>query len=87
VQTRIVYMIRNSMRLTSYKRRKQLVKDLRMIYTATTEEAAQAGLETFAGIWDSRYPQVSGSWRDAWERVIPYFAFPPALRPRGLHDG
>src|SRR5213592_1595576 len=80
VQTCIVHMIRNSLRFTSYKDRKQLVKDLRMIYTAATEEAAQAGLETFAGIWDSRYPQISQSWRDAWERVIPYFAFPPALR-------
>jgi putative transposase len=80
VQTCIVHMIRNSLRFTSYKDRKQLVKDLRMIYTAATEEAAESGLETFAGIWDSRYPQISQSWRDAWERVIPYFAFPPALR-------
>ncbi len=80
VQTCIVHMIRNSLRFTSYKDRKQLVKDLRMIYTAATEEAAQTGLETFAGIWDSRYPQISQSWRDAWEQVIPYFAFPPALR-------
>jgi putative transposase len=46
-------------------RAKQLVKDLRMIYTAPSEEAAQQGLETFAGIWDSRYPQISQSWRDA----------------------
>src|SRR6266511_1989268 len=68
VQTCIVHMIRNSLRFTSYKDRKQLVKDLRMIYTAATEEAAQTGLETFAGIWDSRYPQISQSWRDAWER-------------------
>jgi putative transposase len=80
VQTCIVHMIRNSLRFTSYKDRKQLVKDLRMIYTAATEEAAETGLETFAGIWDSRYPQISQSWRDAWQQVIPYFAFPPALR-------
>jgi putative transposase len=80
VQTCIVHMIRNSLRFTSYKDRKPLVKDLRMIYTAPTEEAARVGLETFAGVWDSRYPQISSSWRDAWERVIPYFAFPPALR-------
>jgi putative transposase len=80
VQTCIVHMIRNSLRFTSYKDRKQLVKDLRMIYTAATEEAAQAGLEMFAGIWDSRYPQISQSWRTAWEQVIPYFGFPPALR-------
>jgi len=80
VQTCIVHPIRNSLRFTSYKDRKQLVKDLRMIYTAATEEAAQAGLEMFAGIWDSRYPQISQSWRAAWEQVIPYFGFPPALR-------
>ena len=58
-------MIRNSLRFTSYKDRKQLVKDLRMVYTATSEEAALAGLEMFAGIWDSRYPQISQSWRAA----------------------
>jgi transposase-like protein len=46
-------MIRNSLRFTSYKDRKQLVKDLRMIYTAATEEAAESGLETFSGIWDT----------------------------------
>jgi putative transposase len=63
VQTCIVHMIRNSLRFTSYKDRKPLVKDLRMIYTAPTEEAARVGLETFAGVWDSRYPQISSSWR------------------------
>src|SRR5947208_2315746 len=61
VQTCIVHMIRNSLRFTSYKDRDQLVKDLRMIYTAASEEAAQAGLETFTGIWDSRYPQIRQS--------------------------
>ena len=43
MQTCIVHMIRNSLRFTSYKDRKQLVKDLRMIYTAPTEEAAHLG--------------------------------------------
>jgi putative transposase len=80
VQTCIVHMIRNSLRFTSYKDRKQLVKDLRLIYAAPTEEAAHDGLETFAGIWDGRYPQISRSWRDRWEQVIPYFAFPDELR-------
>lgn len=85
VQTCIVHMIRNSLRFTSYKDRKQLVKDLRMIYTAPTEEAAQAGLETFAGIWDSRYPQISQSWRDAWERY-PVLRVPAGAAQSGLYD-
>jgi putative transposase len=42
VQTCIVHMIRNSLRFTSYKDRKQLVKDLRMIYTAQNDRTARA---------------------------------------------
>src|SRR5204862_6030933 len=91
VQTCIVHMIRNSLRFTSYKDRKQLVKDLRMIYTAASEEAAQAGLETFAGIWDSRYPQISQS---ADQPVLarrlgkgdPVLRVPAGAAPRRLHD-
>ena len=29
---------------------------------------------------------ISQCWRDAWERVIPFLAFPPDAAPRGLHD-
>ena len=27
-----------------------------------------------------RYPSVAAGWRRAWAQVIPFFAFPPALR-------
>ncbi|NRO96896.1 IS256 family transposase, partial [Paraburkholderia sp. NMBU_R16] len=42
---------------------------------------AQAELDAFAeGPWGQRFPTVSAAWRNAWDRVIPFFAFPPAVR-------
>jgi putative transposase len=30
--------------------------------------------------WGRKFPTVAAAWRQAWERVIPFFAFPPAVR-------
>lgn len=44
-------------------------------------EATAAALEAFAqGPWRRRFPTVVASWRRAWAHVIPFFAFPPAIR-------
>lgn len=41
----------------------------------------QADLDAFAeGQWGQKFPTVSASWRSAWDRVIPFFAFPPDMR-------
>ena len=38
-------------------------------------------LEEFErGSWGERYPTIAALWRRAWVRVIPFFAFPPAVR-------
>ncbi|WP_268895793.1 transposase, partial [Sulfitobacter sediminilitoris] len=29
---------------------------------------------------DTPYPSIAPSWRRAWQEVIPFFAFPPAVR-------
>ena len=30
--------------------------------------------------WGQGFPTVVSAWRRAWDRVIPFFAFPPAVR-------
>jgi len=30
--------------------------------------------------WGGKYPSIAPSWRRAWQEVIPFFAFPPAVR-------
>ena len=81
LQTCIVHLIRNSLDYASWKDRKALAAAIRPIYTAVSAEAAAAELEAFAeGLWGQKFPTVSAAWRNAWDRVIPFFAFPPAVR-------
>jgi putative transposase len=64
----------------SFKDRKALVADLKMIYRAVSLEEAESQLEAFAAKWDSRYPMISKSWRSNWARVIPMFGLPEDIR-------
>jgi putative transposase len=81
VQTCIVHLIRNSLSYASWKDRKAVAKALRPIYAAPTVEAAEAALAAFAASpWGEKYPTVAPAWQRAWAHVIPFFAFPPAVR-------
>jgi putative transposase len=80
VQTCIVHQIRSSLRFVPYRDRRQVAADLKKIYTATDRDAAEAELERFAERWDARYPMISASWIEHWERIVPFLAFPPDVR-------
>jgi putative transposase len=81
VQTCIVHLIRNSLAFVSWKDRKAVAAALRPIYTAVSEQAAGAALEVFEqGPWGAKHPMIAAAWRRAWERVTPFFAFPPDIR-------
>jgi putative transposase len=81
LQTCIVHLIRNSLDYASWKDRKALAAALKPIYSAASAEAALAELEAFEqGSWGQKFPTVVAAWRRAWDKVIPFFAFPPAVR-------
>jgi putative transposase len=80
VQLCIVHMVRNSLSYVSYKDRKAVAADLRLIYTASTETEAEQYLVAFAEKWDKQYPTISKSWLSHWQRIIPFFAFPAEIR-------
>ena len=81
LQTCIVHLIRNSLDYASWKDRKALAAALRPIYSAASAEAAAVALDAFeAGVWGQKFPTVVAAWRRAWDRIIPFFAFPPAIR-------
>jgi putative transposase len=80
-QTCIVHLIRNSLDCASWQDRKPLAAAIKPIYTAPSAEAAQAELDAFEQVpWGQKFPAVVAAWRRAWDRVIPFFAFPPAVR-------
>jgi transposase-like protein len=80
VQTCVVHLIRASIRYCSWKDRKTVTKALRPIYTAPSVEAATDAMDTFELEHGERYPGIVKLWRDAWERFIPFLAYPPSIR-------
>lgn len=81
VQTCVVHLIRASMRFVSYTDRKAVAAALRPVYTAADAAAARSELDAFtASIWGKKYPHAVATWESAWERFIPFLAFPPMLR-------
>jgi putative transposase len=51
------------------------------IYRAVDAKAAEAALTAFeASEWGQRYPALGQSWRRVWSEVVPFFAFPDAVR-------
>ncbi len=56
VQLCIVHLVRNSLSYVSYKDRKAVAADLRLIYTAATEAEAEQRLVEFAETWDKQSP-------------------------------
>jgi transposase-like protein len=80
VQLCIVHQVRNSLSYVSYKDRKAVAADLKLVYTAPTEAEAEQALVDFAQRWDKQYPTISKSWMNHWEQIIPFFAFPSDIR-------
>jgi transposase-like protein len=58
----------------------RVAKDLKKIHTAVDRDHAEAELERFAETWDPKYPMISASWIENWERIVPFLAFPPDVR-------
>jgi transposase-like protein len=81
VQTCTVHLIRASMRFVSYQDRKAVARALKPIYTAADADAARVEFEAFKNSeLGKKYPHAVATWEAAWERFIPFLAFPPMLR-------
>jgi len=80
VQTCIVHLIRNSLAFVTWKDRKTIMPWIKAIYQAENADQALVRLDEFEAEWGKRYPAIGQAWRRAWEHVIPFFAFAPAIR-------
>jgi putative transposase len=79
VQLCIVHLVRASMNYVTWKDRKKVVADLKPVYKAVTADEAERQLSEFETKWP-KYPAIARLWREQWERVIPFFAFPEEVR-------
>jgi hypothetical protein len=73
-------LIRYSLKYVPRRQYDQVTKDLKPIYTAGDVDSALEALERFEQRWGKQLPPVIKAWRDNWEYVIPFMAFPPDVR-------
>jgi putative transposase len=79
-QTCIVHMVRNSLNYVPYKEKKAVAEDLKKIYQADTVELAESALDDFELTWGGKYSAIVKSWRNNWDKIIPFFDFPKDIR-------
>jgi len=80
VQLCIVHLVRASLNYVSWKERKKVAADLKPVYKAATAVEAEMNLELFMDKWGGKYQAIGKLWKENWERVIPFFAFPEDVR-------
>lgn len=80
VQLCIVHMVRNSLNYVGWNKRKEVAADLRLVYSAATIDEAEQALADFEDKWNNAYPPIARSWRNHWQRIIPFFDYPPEIR-------
>lgn len=80
VQLCIVHLVRNSLNYVGWKMRKQIAGDLKRIYQSATVVEAEQRLAEFEAQWNEAYPPIALIWRRNWDRIIPFFDYPPEIR-------
>lgn len=80
IQKCIIHQIRSSTRYVSYKDIKELMRDLKTVYTALTESSALNQLDEFEEKWGKKYPMCVASWRNNWAELSTYFKYPQEMR-------
>lgn len=76
----IVHQVRNTLKYVSYKHKKEFAKDLKLIYTANTEEDARMQLDYVSDKWNNIYKGSMDRWYDNWDNILPMFSYGEELR-------
>ncbi len=76
----IVHQIRNACRFVVWKDRKAFTTDMKEIYSAPNQEAAKAALDQLENNWGGKYGYAIKSWRDNWDELTAFLAFPLEIR-------
>jgi putative transposase len=80
VQACILHLIRNTFRYASKRDWEALARDLKPVYTAANEQAAQARFDEFAEVWGDRYPAIIRLWQNAWSEFVPFLDYDVEIR-------
>ncbi len=76
----VVHQIRNSLKFVSYKDRKLIMADIKLIYKADNPKMALRAFEKFKGKWQGKYDQSIKSWETNWDNLTVFLNFPQQIR-------
>lgn len=80
LQRCIVHQVRNTLKYVGEKNKKEFAADLKKIYHAPSEEAAQKQLKAVTEKWEKEYPNAMKSWHSNWDVISPIFKFSAQVR-------
>jgi transposase-like protein len=80
VQTCVLHLVRNTFRHASKAHWYDLARDLRLVYTAATKQAARERFDEFAGKRGERYPAITRLWENARAEFVPFLAHNAEIR-------
>lgn len=80
IQLCVVHQIRNSLKYVVSRDQKAFIRDLKLVYNATSKELAEHHLLELDEKLGKKYPAVLKSWQTHWEALSHYFQYPEELR-------
>jgi transposase-like protein len=76
----IVHQIRSSLAYVSYKDRKKVAADLKLVYGSVNEDEALSALSDFDLKWGKQYPHIAKSWQNNWQNLVVFLQYPEVIR-------
>ncbi len=70
IQRCVVHKMRNCMRLVDDKDSRQVVRQLKEVYTAVNEAQARQRLEDFGSYWQGKYDCIVQLWEKDWTELM-----------------
>ena len=80
VQLCLVHQMRNSAKYCTYSDLREVMKDLKTIYKASTEQLGLDALEAAEMKWGKKYPAIFKSWHKHWDRLSNIYKYTPELK-------
>lgn len=80
VQLCIVHQIRNSMKYVPWNDRKDVIKDMKLIYKASNVGQAEEQLVYFEEKWTKKYPAMVKSWKRNWDGLATFYNYDQHVR-------
>ena len=80
VQLCIVHQIRNSIRYVPWNDQREVIRDMKLIYKASTLEQAEKQLIEFEKKWSKAHLAMVRSWKRNWAGLSTFYAYHPDIR-------